>query len=220
LSDTWEFTGGVWRQLAADGGIPQQGELIASDPALDAVVLVGQSLAYTASSVPGTWKWTSQGWSQISATTPTGTQSLGYDPLSHRLLAYGGQAPFTPERGLGQSSTGYSRTWAFDGSQWQELHPVTTPDRAPGTLTASPDGRLLMLINTSGQTWTWTGQDWQRYPTHGGPAADHSPWNDTTLSAATSPSRDQIVLLATGSSTNDQTWTLHGNEWTNQPATP
>jgi hypothetical protein len=219
LSDSWEFTGGVWRQLAAEGGIPQYGRLMASDPALDTVVLVGVSHANTP--VPGTWEWAGHGWSELSVTAPTGADSLGYDPVSHLLIAYGEQEPVQPGPGMGAPATsGYSRTWAFAGTSWYELHPLTAPDRADGTLTASPDGHRLMLINTRGQAWTWTGQDWQPYLTRGGPATGNSPWQGTTLSAATCPSRHEIVLLATGGNTNDQTWTLHGDEWTLHPGTP
>lgn len=125
-------------------------------------MLVGQSLANNTQGVPGTWKWTGYRWSLLSRTSPAAADTAGYDPVSHRLLAYGAQAPFTPGSGMGApSSPGYCRTWAFNGRRWSELGPVTTPDRAPGVLTASPDGRRLLLINTRSHTWVWTSRDWQ-----------------------------------------------------------
>ncbi|HXA63046.1 MAG TPA: hypothetical protein VNW94_28195, partial [Streptosporangiaceae bacterium] len=224
LSDTWAFADGVWKRLAAGGHVPQSGQLLSSDPAISAIVLVGHTLAHTDATAtqdtPGTWKWTGHRWSLLSHTTPTAASSLAYDPVSRRLLAYGGQQPYTAGPGMGVPNLpGYSRTWAFTGTSWVELHPATTPDQAPGVLTASPDGHRLLLINTFGQTWIWTGQDWQRHPTRGGPTGSHGPWIGP-LSAAADPSSGQIVLLVPDSNSDDQTWTLHADTWTHHPATP
>jgi hypothetical protein len=134
--------------------------------------------------------------------------NLGVSPHMGRVIAYG------------QTTPGYSSTWAFSGTHWVELHPPTTPDRAPGVLTPSPDGQHLLLINTRGKTWTWTGQYWQYHPTHGNPFPSRSPRNNTALSAATDPALSQIVLLTTGPDDNDETWTMHDDNWTRHPRTP
>lgn len=222
LSDTWRFANRSWKRLASDGSVPQAGRLLATDPSLGTFVLVGHTLANVASvqDTPGTWKWTGRSWSLLSPTAPDGASSLAYDPVSHRLLAYGGQQPIKAAPGMGMAnSPGYSRTWTFTGKRWAELRPPTTPDPASGVLTATPDGTRLLLINTSGQTWTWTGQTWQRQPTHGAPTGGHFQWS-TPLSAAADPSHDQVVLLAADSNGNDQTWTLHAGTWTRHPGTP
>lgn len=165
--------------------------------------------------------WTGRNWRLLSLSSPKTADTVGYDPISHRLLAYGGREPATPPAGAGAPTTpGYSSTWAFSGTHWVELHPPTTPDRALGVLTPSPDGQHLLLINTRGKTWTWTGQDWQYHPTHGNPFPSRSPRNDIALSAATDPAQGQIVLLTTGSADNDETWTLHDDKWTRHPRTP
>jgi hypothetical protein len=195
LSDTWMFTAGRWKHLPAGPHPPGQGELLADDPAIGAVVLVGQSLAYTPKSLPGTWKWTGHTWSLLSPTIPGQVGSMGYDPVSHRLLAYGGMQPLFPSSDVGAAATlGYSQTCALTDAGWAELHPSTTPGRVDGVLTASPDLRRLLLVTALGQTWTWTGQTWEHYPARDAPAGSSS-WNGTTLTAATDPSRHQIVLF-------------------------
>src|ERR1035437_8558999 len=126
LSDTWTFADGTWKHLPAGPGAPQQGELLAGDPAIDAVVLVGQSLAYTPSSTQGTWKRDGNRWSLLSPTSPEQADSMGYDPVSHLLIAYGGMQPSTPSGDAGAAGTlGYSQTWALTGTGWVELHPAT-----------------------------------------------------------------------------------------------
>lgn len=103
-----------------------------------------------------------------------------------------------------------------------ELHPATIPGRAPGVLTPSPDLRRLLLVTTLGQTWTWTGHDWQRYQAPGATAGRGTAWAGATLAAATDPSRHQVMLLVTSDSdsASDQTWILSGGRWVRQPATP
>ena len=200
---------------------PGQGELLADDPAIGAVVLTGQSLAYTPKSLPGTWKWTGLTWSLLSPTTPDQADSMGYDPVSHRLLAYGGMQPSSPPGDVGAPATpGYSQTWALTSAGWVELRPGSTPGRVGGVLTPSPDLRRLLLVTALGQTWTWTGQAWEHYPARDAPAGSSS-WSGATMTAATDPSRHQIVLLVTNDDgAADQTWALSGSTWTRQPATP
>jgi hypothetical protein len=197
--------------------VPQSERLLAYDPASHAVVLVGQSLANTPKGVDGTWRWTGHRWALLSSTSPEGADTMAYAPVSRRLLADGGQEPFTPGPRMGApSAPGYARTWAFTGRHWSELHAPTPIDRAPGVLTISPDGFRLLLINTHGHIWSWTGRDWQRRPADDAPATGHPPWKGATLSAPTDPAREQILLLVTGDA-NDETWTLHDDRWTRYP---
>lgn len=186
-------------------------------------VLVGKSRADQPGSGPGTWKWTGGRWTLLSSTVPVDATSLAYDPVSHRLIAYAGQQPFSPKPGMGVSSvSGYSRTWAFTGGRWVELlsenTPVQQPEDAPGVLAPGPDDGRLMLINALGRTWTWTGRGWRPYLTRGGPAGGRVPWGGTLLTAGADPARHQLVLLATGS--NDETWTLSSGRWTRRAGTP
>jgi hypothetical protein len=221
LSDTWAFSGGVWRRLAPDG-VPQSGQLMASDPALGTAVLIGYSRYGDTSGVLGTWRWTGHRWALLSP-APVGLVggSLGYDPVSRRLLAYRGEEPFTAGPGMGvRNSPGFSRTWSLEGRRWVEQRSVTAPDRASGILTRTPDGHRLLLINTRGQTWTWTGRDWQRLPTRGGPTGTRAAWTHSMLSAAPDPAHSQVVLLATSANADDQTWTLHGGTWTRHTNIP
>jgi hypothetical protein len=192
---------------------------MAADPAIGAVVLVGQARAATPGGL-GTWEWTGRTWSLLSPTTPDQADSMGYDPVSHRLLAYGGTQPSSPSGNADAAGTvGYSQTSALTGTGWVQLHPPSTPGRTAGVLTVSPDLRRLLLVTALGQTWTWTGQTWQHYPARNAPAGSSS-WSGATMTAATDPSRHQIVLLVTNDGAADQTWTLSNGTWTRQTATP
>ena len=220
LSDVWSLNGRAWKQVAPNGTVPQQGQLLAAAPSLSSVVLVGRTRALTAAATAGTWRWTGHHWALVTATTPEAAGSMAADPASGALLAYGGQAPFTPGPGMGAASTaGYSRTWQLTGSGWQELHPATVPDHAPGVMTDTPDGTRLLLISTTGLTWTWIGNAWQPYTTTSASGSAPS-WSGVHLSAATNPRTGQVVLLAAVGISGDATWTLTGRRWQQQPGTP
>jgi hypothetical protein len=218
LSDTWAFASGGWRRLPAGPDAPAQGQLLAADPALDAIVLTGQS-APGGLGAAGTWKWAGHGWRLLCAANPEQADSMAYDPVTGRLLAYGGMQPFSPPAGSeAPVSPGYSQTWTLTGAGWVQLHPATIPGRVSGVLTQSPNQGRLLLITSLGQVWAWTGQRWQRYPSRGGPAG--ATWTNATLAAATDPSRHQVVLLATNNGMDDQTWTLTGSTWARAKSTP
>lgn len=212
LEDTWELRGRGWRRLAGGGQAPLQGRLLGSDPARGDVILVGGPAMSTSGS-DGTWAWRGGRWALRSPTAPEGATTMAFDPVSRRLVAYGGQAPFTPAPGMGAPAMrGYSRTWVLGRRGWAEVSPATSPARSPGVLTASPDGSALLLVQSTGATWAWTGSDWRRHPTVGHPPG-------AVLAAATDPTRREVVLLV-GTATGDATWTLRDGEWTNHGRAP
>lgn len=207
LADTWTLGGSGWHRLARSGRAPQQGRLLASDAAHGQVVLVGASRAMSTRGAEGTWAWRAGRWALLSPTAPELATTMALDPASHRLVAYGGQAAFTPAAGMGAPAMpGYRRTWVLRGRGWVEVHPATPPARAPGVLTVSPDGSTLLLVQSAGATWAWTGGVWQRQPTIGRPSGQ-------AMAAATDPARHEVVLLV-GTAHGDATWTLHDGRWT------
>jgi len=213
LADTWTLGGPGWHRLARPDPAPQQGQLLAGDPARGRVVLVGVSRAMSASGTEGTWAWRAGRWAVLSPTAPEVATTMALDPASRRLVAYGGQAPFTPVAGMGAPAMpGYRRTWVLRGRAWAEVHPATSPARSPGVLTVSPDGSTLLLVQSTGATWAWTGGAWQRQPTVGHPSGQ-------VMAAATDPARHQVVLLV-GTAHGDATWTLHAGRWTNHGRAP
>lgn len=220
LSDVWSLPGHAWIRLAPPETVPPQGQLLAAEPALHTVVLVGRSRAFTPSATTGTWRWTDHGWSLMTTSSPQAAGSMAADPVTGKLIAYGGQEPFTPGPSMGGASTGgYSRTWQLTDSGWLELHLATVPERAQGVLTAGADGTRLLLITTTGHAWTWTGSTWQTYKITNARDAAAS-WQGSLLTAASGPRRRQVMVLSTGGKRGDTTWTLSDHAWQEQPTTP
>ena len=220
LSDVWTLTGSEWALVNAVGA-PKDAGLMTFDPLRHAVVATGLSLE-PPQGANGTWTFDGRSWSLLSATAPDDAASLGYDPASGQLLAYGGRSPFNPGPHSSQPvDEGYTSTWAFTATGWVKLAPIIEPPNSPGTLTLTPDGRQLLLIAGHGETWTWAGTYWKVFPTANPPVLDQSSTGSGVyLTAATDLSRQEVVLVGTGYDSNDVTWTLHGGVWTKHDHTP
>jgi len=79
---------------------------------------------------------------------------MGYDPVSRRILLFGG---FREGPGI------LGDTWLWDGSNWTEQHPAVAPSPRNGAAIAS--GKTLVLYGGGdllSDTWTWTGSAWKQ----------------------------------------------------------
>jgi hypothetical protein len=101
--------------------------------------------------------------------------SAGYDPVSQRLILFGGQEPGSAT-GSGLSAA----TWAWDGRGWARLTPTNAPPaQIQASMAVDPiSGHLLLVggdaysggVNAAGQwvdhwaptegTWLWDGSNW------------------------------------------------------------
>lgn len=214
LSDAWLLATGGWRPLQTNG-MPGVGWATTTDPSRRALIVLG-STAPPPQGSTGTWQHTAAGWTTLTPTTPEYGASLGYDPASHRLIAFAGQRPYNPPPGsLAPVMSGFAHTWALTDGGWQQLQPADAPTSAPGVLTASPDGAQLLLVTSLGQTWAWTGDDWRRYPTTYNPPGAAV----ISVAAATDTARHQIVAVFS-TEAKDATWTLAGHRWTKHSSMP
>src|SRR5205823_6528191 len=120
LNDTWTWDGHAWHQANAAAPSPRRDALIAFDPASRRVVLtcgagpanaatqaapvgvedpepVGDpnqcgGCPYPATYLGDTWMWDGSHWTQQTGKVPTARSGAGvaFDPLSRRLLMFGG----------------------------------------------------------------------------------------------------------------------------------
>jgi hypothetical protein len=120
--------------------------------------------APTGESVFGdTWIWTDSRWLALHPSTSPPARSgasLGYDPLSKRMILYGGGSNFYLQ-GIDPSR---NDTWAWDGTTWSELFPahVPTPSSccSPTQMVTNAAVPALWLTLGLARTWSWTGSDW------------------------------------------------------------
>jgi serine/threonine-protein kinase len=139
--------------------------------------------------------------------------SLGFDPVSQRLILVGGND------GSGNES---AQTWAWDGKTWTEVSTSGVALSHTAMVLDPNTNRLVLLGGDAGgpSFWTWDGQNWSEVSSSNPPAELFSP------AAAAFPAAKQIVITSDqtdqqqqqqgqGASTsyvwNGSTWSTNGN---------
>ena len=187
---------------------------MAYDPATGQVVLFGGCCTIGGYD-SDTWTWDGSNWTQAFPATSPGPlfgASMAYDQETGQLLLFGGAG----NGGLDASG----KTWTWDGSNWTQLFPATSPlgrwlgsmayDRGTGQLIVfgGQDQKNAILDDT----WSWNGTTWtQLFPATTPPARAEASMDDD-------PGAARVVLFGggKGSTVFDDTWTWDGTTWTRQ----
>jgi hypothetical protein len=111
-----------------------------------------------------TWVWIGDHWLQLHPQTSPPARSaggLGYDPVSKRMILYGGGANYYFQR----IDPGRNDTWAWDGTTWTELFPAHAPNPAAccyPVQMAYDEAKSTLWLTTTGLVtmWAWSGADW------------------------------------------------------------
>jgi PKD repeat protein len=162
ITETFSYLNGTWTNLTPSltGSPPATpGGMVAPDPALDAVLLVG---AFLGAATLGTWAFANGSWSNLTSTLGTGPGfredgSLAYDPATGQVVLFGGL-------GIG---AGLSDTWVLGAGGWSEASPAGHPSQRwlAGLAFDGADNVLLLEGGVDGtvyynDTWTWSGTTW------------------------------------------------------------
>lgn len=210
--ETWEWDGSAWSQHAIGEPAPSpRGFLpLVFDSARQESVLVGgwgSGLVY----FNETWVWDGAAWTQRApANSPSARafHAAAYDAARDRIVLFGGLF------NTASSSTYYNDTWEWDGTDWHDVTPLTSPEpRAYHALAYDPDRQRVVLfggfeIGHGGfaDTWEWDGAAWfQRAPA----SAPTLRWNHAMTFDGV---RRETVLFGgqLNSSTRNDTWLYRG----------
>jgi hypothetical protein len=141
---------------------------------------------------------------------------MAYDAASGQLILFGGGA---------QNAVYFNDTWTWNGSNWVQLHPATSPPFGFASAMAyDPATRQIVMFGGqrsttySNSTWVWTGSNWQQLTPQTVPGAREG------ASMAWDPTTSQLVMFGgrqTGSNADfNDTWVWTGANWVQQhPAT-
>lgn len=145
--------------------------------------------------------------------------AMAYDEINQRVIMFGGTGASV--------SAVLNDTWSWDGFQWTQLFPATSPSARLGhAMVFSPAlGQIVMFGGNAdpfptivNDTWTWNGADWVLL--HNGVSG--APTARTGHALAIDPVNGRILMHG-GSSGASETWQFNtaGNTWTNvTPADP
>lgn len=205
-SDTWEYQNGVWTQrVVATHPTARFGHAMAFDPLRGRTVLFGGRTNAGTIFLDDVWEWDGNAWvGQIPTPRPSRRMgaAMAFDPVSGRVLLFGGQ----PIGGLPVGDT-----WAWDGTTWTQLAPTMAPSgRTQAVLALDPVRQRLVLFGGYDggdltDTWEWDGSAWHSIVTTVAPAAFGVP------GFASAPNGHHVVLFggqaAAGNGLAD-TWTF------------
>ncbi|HEY6468931.1 MAG TPA: hypothetical protein VI434_04120 [Candidatus Dormibacteraeota bacterium] len=225
--DTWVWNGASWRDARpATNPPPRNDAAIAFDPALGKIVMFGGwDAASGGASMDGdTWTWDGTNWTELhpsSNPAPRAGSVMAYDPVSHNLLIFGGDA----------GNTTSNETWLFNGHAWTRVRfakGVPQPRGRDSTVMAADTANQTIVLfggeevtgpNTvasANDTWTWNGSDWtQAHPQNVPPARGV----EAESGMMTYDAKLGVVVLYGGPIGNPQesfgdTWTWNGTNWT------
>jgi len=223
VGDTWVWDGQDWiRQQPATSPPGRSNAAMAYDQARGEVVLFGGGRPGTL--LGDTWIWTGRIWTQRQPSmspAPRDGASIAYDSRHHAIVLFGGHAA-PGSTGSGQT---LNDTWIWDGANWAELHPATSPPaREMAAMAYDAKAGDVVLFGGLGlngdrnDTWAWNGSNWTRLSPLQSPTSRHS--SGTAYDSASG----QMLLFGglTSGRVLDETWSWNGSTWTRQflAATP
>jgi hypothetical protein len=160
-----------------------------------------------------TWVWNGATWTQRTPAHQPSARSgavMAYDTVRKQVVLFGGY-------GYGPSATqeAFADTWTWDGTDWTEQHPLTSP--SPRAYAAgsydSAHGQIVVFggrdvghgaTSDLSDTWTWTGVTWLARVASGPPAGINAIMSDAPTVGGT---------LMHGNAFG-QTWAWNGATWT------
>jgi hypothetical protein len=199
----------TWTRVSSGSPAARTDASMAYDTDSGQLLLFGGSAA--ASDLDDTWTWdgTTSSWTQLSPVDSPPARSIASmayvpsaTPGAGRLVLFGGLT--FPDAYLAD-------TWTWDGTDWTEQSPVSSPS-ARGNITTAydPDSGQLVLFggnagNGSGSdTWAWDGTDWTQLTPMTSPSAR------TGAALAYDPDTSQFLLFGGAhiGGDFDDTWTF------------
>ena len=167
-----------------------------------------------------TYLWTNH-WSHLSPATAPPIRSspgLAFDSVHNQVVLFGGNND--------ETETNLNDTWTFDGTNWTQQIPQTSPPgrgfNVTGMVFDAATGNTVLFGGSGypsvyfGDTWTWDGTNWtQQFPANS-PSPRRAP-------LVYDPATGTVILFggddAAGVHYND-TWSWDGTNWTQlTPAT-
>ena len=181
LSGTWVWSGSTWIQESPASSPPaRHGASLGYDPTTGQLILYGGS--DTAGITPmasDTWAWNGTDWTQLAPLTsppPLYAATMDWDSSTGQLILFGGTTNGT--------YNGTNETWAWTGTNWNELLPASSPPaRLRATMAMDPESGQLLLFGgygvgqvDLGDMWAWNGTTWTQMspPSPPAPRADSS----------------------------------------------
>jgi hypothetical protein len=175
LTQTWTWDGTTWAKLHPTVELPGSSftAVTAYDAVHGTVVVFGRTIctgAFECIENSDTWTFDGGSWLRHAATAhgPLGrvAAAMAEDPSSGQIVMYGGMA-----RTGASASPFLSDTWTWDGSRWNQAHPLTSPwARTNAIATSDTNAHQVILLGgyvgeqyfglAYSDLWAWAQGSW------------------------------------------------------------
>jgi hypothetical protein len=176
--DTWVWDGTTWTErFPATAPPARHSSAMTYDPVHRQSVLfggVGLSFPFFGELLDDTWVWDGNNWAErlpVNQPSPRTGHSMTFDANHDVVVLFGGR--------LGLFPSDMGDTWSWDGANWTQLFPSTSPPPTSGhTLVYDIVRSQVLLFGgydngafSRNDTWTWNGAGWTRlFPATSPPA--------------------------------------------------
>ena len=193
---------------------PRTDHAMAYDSAHGQVVLFG-GRSSNGNPLNDTWVWNGSNWTQESPQTSPSVRfghAMAYDSAQGQVVLFGGLSF------LNEFSISLNDTWVWDGSNWTQKSPQTSPPvRSQHAMAYDSTHGQVVLFGGAGEnerpvndTWVWDGSNWTEK------APQTSPPERYQHAMAYDSTHGQVVLFGgadeNGAALND-TWVWDGSNW-------
>jgi len=154
--------------------------------------------------------WAQANWQLVTSVNPSPggryLYGLAYDSHRNHTILFGGRL-------FGGFYT--NETWRYDGANWAQLTPPTSPPGISSNMMAYDSGRQRMVLfggvnsfGWSGATWEWDGTTWlQRFPATSPPPRGNGACAYDTVRART------VIFGGWNGTRMSDTWEYDGTTW-------
>jgi hypothetical protein len=196
ISTMWTWNGTNWTKLHPATTPPARTfSSLVYDPTIGELVLFGGYRQVTGAPLGTTWGWNGTNWTKIATTTspPARAESaMAYDPATGTIILFGGYGTTATKH----TTTTLADTWAFNGTNWTQVHPHTSPSARDGQVMGYDAASASVVLfggivhgkTVLSDTWSWNGTTWTKL------APATSPPARWTTSMALDPANGTLVL--------------------------
>jgi uncharacterized protein (TIGR03437 family) len=232
LGDTWLWDGTNFTLQSPKTSPPAEyGLSMGYDSAHSQVFIAGgfnQTPPFPAGIPNSSWLWDGTNWTQESPANnipPRAGAGMAYDAAHGQFVVFGGHNVTPNSNGLNTTTT-LGDTWTFDGVNWTQQFPKTspTPRDGPSMVYDAVHGQTVLfggsIVNattfvttTFNETWVWDGTTWTLETPR------TSPPGRSSSGMAFDSGHGKTVLFG-GADVNlnllNDTWVWDGTNWTQE----
>ncbi len=229
FNDAWIWDDIAWTQTGTNGGGGQPAKRDSTFLAWDATneywILYGGEDLSLGSHAPGksdTWT-TPDGitWTNESPAHNPGARvghGMAYCAASGKIILFGGS------NNAGNDPFALDETWSWDGTDWTQEFPATTPPARGNFFGMCESGDNILMyggataysgLSPSGDTWIYDGTDWtEQFPSTSPPTLATVPLGRSTLPGIEAVLFGGITDPSGPVLFNTDTYTWDGSDWT------